>query len=65
MPNTLTVPCEESTIYIFFDSSKIKNNNVFPSCCRFPAKSTCSIALGSASKACCLLDLLLSSYDVL
>ena len=54
IPNSSTVPCEESKV-VSFTSSVMKNSNVFFSPFRFPVKLICYIAFGLVSTACCLL----------
>ena len=53
--NTLKVPCQKSKM-ISFASSIIKNIVVCPVLSGFAVKLICSIALGSASSACYLLN---------
>ena len=50
----LTVTCERSKT-VSFASSRIKYNLVFPALSKFAQKLICLIALGSASRAYCLL----------
>ena len=50
----LTVPCQKSQI-IFYDSSRIKSGVVSPVRFKFPVKSICCIASGSASSSYCFL----------
>ena len=52
--NTFIVPCEKSNA-VSFTSSIIENIFAFRALSKFAAKLICRIALGSVSRACCLL----------